>query len=102
MDEITVQLQNTKVTEKSNKSIEKIAQKSSEKSSQAFTDSNKSDEIPLEKKLKNLKKKVREIEALEEKIANNQIAKPEPEQLVKVKRKNDLLLQIHQLEKQMK
>ncbi|XP_057671909.1 partner of Y14 and mago [Diorhabda carinulata] len=54
-----------------------------------------------EKKLKNLKKRLREVESLEEKIKNGTLAKPEPEQLVKVKRKNDLILQIHELEKQL-
>ncbi|KAK9885459.1 hypothetical protein WA026_010954 [Henosepilachna vigintioctopunctata] len=57
------------------------------------------EEPSTEKKIKNLKKKVREIEALEEKLKNGTIAKPEPEQLQKVKRKNDLLMQIHELEK---
>ncbi|KAL3272860.1 hypothetical protein HHI36_014321 [Cryptolaemus montrouzieri] len=62
-------------------------------------DAEKEIEIPIEKKIKNLKKKLREIEALEEKLKNGSIAKPEPEQLQKVKRKNDLLMEIHQLEK---
>lgn len=53
------------------------------------------------KKLKNLKKRLREVEALEEKLKNGEISKPEPEQLAKVKRKNDLLMQIRQLEKEL-
>ncbi|KAL1497231.1 hypothetical protein ABEB36_008226 [Hypothenemus hampei] len=52
------------------------------------------------KKLKNLKKRLREIEALEEKIKNGTLTKPEPEQLIKINRKNDLLVQIRDLEKQ--
>ncbi|XP_028131459.1 partner of Y14 and mago [Diabrotica virgifera virgifera] len=52
-----------------------------------------------QKKLKNLKKRLREVESLEEKIKNGTLAKPEPEQLVKVKRKNDLIVLIHELEK---
>lgn len=51
------------------------------------------------KRLKNLKKKIREIESLEEKLKKGEITKPEPEQLAKIKRKNDLLLEIDQLEK---
>lgn len=51
------------------------------------------------KRLKNLKKKVREIETLEEKLKKGEITKPEPEQLAKIKRKNDLLMEINQLEK---
>lgn len=53
------------------------------------------------KKLKNLKKRLREVESLEEKLKNGQITKPEPEQLTKVKRKNDILMQIRQMEKEL-
>lgn len=53
------------------------------------------------KRLKNLKKKVREIDVLEEKIKKGEIVKPETEQLAKIKRKNDLLLEIRQLEKKL-
>lgn len=53
------------------------------------------------KKLKNLKKRLREVEALEEKIKSGAVAKPEPEQLVKINRKNELLFQIREVEKQM-
>lgn len=52
------------------------------------------------KKLKNLKKRLREVEALEEKLKSGSIQNPEKDQLAKVKRKNDLLMQIHELEKQ--
>lgn len=53
------------------------------------------------KKLKNLKKRLREVEALAEKLKSGEISKPEPEQLAKVKRKNDLLMQIREIEKQL-
>ncbi|KAJ8971008.1 hypothetical protein NQ314_000926 [Rhamnusium bicolor] len=53
------------------------------------------------KKLKNLRKRLREVEALEEKLKNGLVPKPEPDQLAKIKRKNDLLMQIHELEKQL-
>lgn len=52
------------------------------------------------KKLKNLRKKLREVEALQEKIENGLIPKPEQEQLAKINRKNEILMQIHVLEKQ--
>lgn len=52
------------------------------------------------KKLKNLRKRLREVEALEEKVKNGIITKPEPEQLAKINRKNDLLVQIRELEKE--
>lgn len=51
------------------------------------------------KRLKNLKKRLREIEQLEEKLKNGQLTKPEPEQLTKIQRKNELLLQIEELDK---
>ncbi|CAG9763229.1 unnamed protein product [Ceutorhynchus assimilis] len=51
------------------------------------------------KKLKNLKKRLREVENLEDKIKSGTLAKPEPEQLAKINRKNDLLVQIRELEK---
>ncbi|XP_060523321.1 partner of Y14 and mago [Cylas formicarius] len=51
------------------------------------------------KKLKNLKKRLREVEALEEKVKSGALTKPEPEQLAKINRKNDLILQIYELEK---
>lgn len=59
------------------------------------------DKTPIDpvKRLKNLKKKVREIETLEEKLKKGEISKPEKEQLAKIKRKNDLLMEINQLEK---
>lgn len=52
------------------------------------------------KRLKNLKKRLREVEALEEKLKKGEITKPEAEQLAKIQRKKDLLMEIHQLEKQ--
>lgn len=52
------------------------------------------------KKLKNLKKRLREVELLEEKLKGGSIVKPEPEQLLKIQRKTDLLIQIDELEKQ--
>ncbi|CAH0564670.1 unnamed protein product [Brassicogethes aeneus] len=88
VEDITLKLDNVKVSEK----VEKPPQKSS--------DSSKNDEAAdPAKKMKSLKKKLREIEMLEEKIAQKQISKPEPEQLAKIKRKNDILMQIHNLEK---
>ncbi|KAJ8935234.1 hypothetical protein NQ318_011454 [Aromia moschata] len=52
------------------------------------------------KKLKNLRKRLREIEGLEEKLKNGSLIKPEPEQMVKLKRKSELLEQISKLEKE--
>ncbi|KAJ3645841.1 hypothetical protein Zmor_023467 [Zophobas morio] len=79
VEEVTKQLENTTISEKT-------------KDTPAQTD-------PA-KKLKNLKKRLREVEALEEKLKNGLIPKPEPEQLTKIQRKNDLLMQIRELEKQ--
>jgi partner of Y14 and mago protein len=50
------------------------------------------------KKLRNLKKKLRDIENLEKKIADGSLANPEPEQLEKVSRKGLMEDEIAQLE----
>lgn len=87
---MTKHLQNTKITESKPKTTEQ--QKPQPQTNQATDPA---------KRLKNLKKRLREIEALEEKLKKGEIAKPEPEQLAKIQRKKDLLMEIHQLEKQM-
>ena len=51
------------------------------------------------KKLRNLKKKLRDIEALEAKLDSGEITSPEPEQLEKVARKNEVMMEIAALEK---
>ena len=53
------------------------------------------------KKLRNLKKKLRDIEALEKKLNEGTISKPEPEQLEKVARKIQVEAEIEELEKQL-
>ena len=53
------------------------------------------------KKLRNLRKKLRDIEALEERLAQGQIENPEPEQLEKVGRKSQVQEEISTLEKQL-
>lgn len=50
------------------------------------------------KKLRNLKKKLRDIEALEAKLKSGEIPNPEKEQLEKIARKADVLSEIEQLE----
>jgi len=50
------------------------------------------------KKLRNLKKKLRDIEALEAKLDSGEIATPEQEQLDKVARKPDVMREISSLE----
>ncbi|XP_066250849.1 partner of Y14 and mago [Euwallacea similis] len=84
----------------------KISEKSSEKIKSPIEKQRPATKIELQeatdpaKKLKKLKKRLREIEALEEKVKNGLLEKPEPEQLAKLDRKNDLLVQIRELEKQ--
>ncbi len=52
------------------------------------------------KRLRNLKKKLRDIEKLERQIANGEIKNPEPEQLEKVKKKEEVAQQIEDLEEE--
>lgn len=55
--------------------------------------------IDAAKRLKNLKKKIKEIEAHEEKIKAGQIKKPEKEVLEKLSRKAEILREIKQIER---
>ena len=52
------------------------------------------------KKLRNLRKRLRDIEALEKKLDEGIISKPEPEQLEKVARKIQVENEIEELERQ--
>ena len=52
------------------------------------------------KKLRNLRKKLRDIEALEKKLAEGEVKNPEPEQLEKVARKEKVEEEIAELERQ--
>ena len=51
------------------------------------------------KKLRNLKKKLRDIESLEAKLESGEITSPEPEQLEKIGRKKEVMTEIAALEK---
>eukprot|EP00088_Acartia_fossae_P046517 TRINITY_DN5024_c0_g1_i1.p1 TRINITY_DN5024_c0_g1~~TRINITY_DN5024_c0_g1_i1.p1 ORF type:complete len:207 (-),score=47.02 TRINITY_DN5024_c0_g1_i1:139-759(-) len=53
------------------------------------------------KKLRNLKKKLRDIQVLEEKLNSGEIPNPEKEQLDKVARKHEVEREIEQLERSM-
>lgn len=52
----------------------------------------------VQKQLKKLRKKIREIEAIEEKLNSGDLKQPEQDQLDKVSRKPEILRQIAQLE----
>ncbi|XP_053654498.1 partner of Y14 and mago isoform X1 [Cherax quadricarinatus] len=52
------------------------------------------------KRLRNLKKKLRDIEKLEKQIANGELKHPEREQLEKVKKKDEVIQQIEDLEEE--
>jgi len=51
------------------------------------------------KKLRNLRKKLRDIEALEARLNSGEIVNPEPEQVDKIARKEDVIKEISTLEK---
>lgn len=56
----------------------------------------------LQKQVKKLKKKIREIEAIEEKLKSGELKTPEQDQVDKVSRKSDILSNIELLEKKIK
>ena len=53
------------------------------------------------KKLRNLRKKLRDIESLEKKLEEGIISNPEPEQLEKVARKYQVEAEINEMERQL-
>lgn len=56
----------------------------------------------LQKQVKKLKKKIREIESIEEKLNSGDLKIPEQDQLDKVSRKSDILSNIQSLEEKIK
>lgn len=52
------------------------------------------------KRLRNLRKKLKDTEKLERQIESGELKNPEPEQREKVKKKAELILQIEELEKE--
>lgn len=60
------------------------------------------DRAARKKRLKGLRKKLRQIEDLERRIASGELKSPEPKQLAKVKNKEDVLDEIFELEEAMK
>lgn len=53
------------------------------------------------KKLRNLRKKLRDTEKLEKQIASGELKKPDTDQLEKVKRKNEVIQLIEELEEEL-
>ena len=51
------------------------------------------------KKIKNLRKKLRDTEALEQKIKSGEVKNPDKDQLDKIKRKKEVVKEIQELEK---
>ena len=97
VEEVTKQVQKIKLKDDTKvKTTKSKAEKAQKQKEQAIVNNQETDPV---KRLRNLKKRLREIEQLEEKLNNQLIPKPEPEQLAKVQRKNDLLMQINELEK---
>lgn len=57
------------------------------------------DVIEISKRLKRLRRRLRELEILEEKINSGEIAKPQKDQLEKISRRGELVKEIEELEK---
>ncbi|KAK3580574.1 hypothetical protein CHS0354_002667 [Potamilus streckersoni] len=74
-------------------------------SNHTVTDSSQSNEgekHDVLKKLRNLKKKLKQIEALEEKIESGEVKQPEKEQLEKIQKKQSIKEEIEELEFELK
>lgn len=79
-------------------SISTSIDKDTNKLCDAVTNLNISTDDGLTKTIKKLRKKIREIEAIESKISNGEL-KPDPDQLDKVGRKNEILDRLKELER---
>ncbi|KAL3831617.1 hypothetical protein ACJMK2_023352 [Sinanodonta woodiana] len=90
-DNVANQLAGTKITPvQSNQPVTESSQ------------SNEGEKHDVLKKLRNLKKKLKQIETLEEKIASEQVKQPEKEQLEKIQKKQAIKDEIEELEFELK
>lgn len=80
-------------------SISTSMDKDTNKLCHAVTNLTISNDDDLGKTIKKLRKKIREIEAIESKISNGELKKPDPDQLEKVGRKNEILDRLKELER---
>lgn len=62
-------------------------------------DSEKTEVVDAAKRLKNLRKKLAQIDALKLKIDSGELSKPDPDQLKKVQRRDEVAKEIEELEK---
>lgn len=88
----TPSVQNTKLESEKNSNTETSTNKASTNTNAAVTTTDPA------KRLKNLRKKLREIEAIEKKISSGEIKAPDKDQKEKVSRKPDVLSEIMALE----
>jgi len=73
--------------------------KITEKPGKVVSDSSHQISADPSKRLRNLKKKLKDIEALKEKIDSGELGTPLPEQLDKIARANEVIKEIESLEK---
>lgn len=97
---VAKQISNLKISEPANSKPNRISVNA--KTVEEIEEGNTQDStVEPAKKLRNLKKRLREVEALEGKVKSGELIKPDPDQLKKINRKDDLLVQIHELEKKL-
>ena len=76
----------------------KPAQASSSSTSTAAANATSSESSDPKKKLRNLKKKLTDIETLQSRLDSGDLKNPEPEQLEKLKRRNQIESEIREME----
>jgi partner of Y14 and mago len=99
-------LNDKKTTTKSKPTIEQLPQQkgatnkptANSKNINELTEEISDMQIDTEKKLKKLKKKLREIESIEEKVKSGELKNPEKDQLDKISRKPQIVKEISQIE----
>ena len=96
---VTNSLSETKISsDQSDRSKLGLNQSGDSKLKASQSDSGGGDKEEIVKKVRNLRKKLKQIEDLEKRIQSGELAKPEKEQLEKISKKDTIISEIEDLE----